>query len=105
MNDTERLPKASINKAAEWLQKVGYSDVFVKKFVSEARAQSVYKPTAVAIDDAFKIIVGETPSAGITPWVFKNFRFAHPTTVKALKYVVLLALIFLIVGSIFYFLF
>ncbi len=90
----------------------GLDEAFIKKFKDEALAIknfALVKDTAfgtrMAIEEAFKRVTNQVPNEGITPTVLQKFAFKHPTTAKALKYVMLLALIFLIMRSIFHFLF
>lgn len=75
----EEIPKSSIDEAVKWVRKNGFSEHFIKRFTSEAIAESRYVPTSQAIDEAFKITLNATPGAGITPEIIKNFKFVHPT--------------------------
>ena len=61
------------------VEKKGFSERFIKRFTSEAIAESRHVPTSPAIDEAFKITLNATPGAGITPEIIKNFKFVHPT--------------------------
>lgn len=82
----EALPRTSIDDAAKALKKAGFSDNFVKRFISEAKQEAVEKPLGVSIENAFKYVSSITPKAGITPQVIKSFKFAHPTAGKILRY-------------------
>jgi hypothetical protein len=75
----ETIPKTSIDDAAKFLKKAGFSDQFIRRFVSEAKVQHQLKPVGPSIEDAFRLVSNESPRAGITPNVIKDFKFAHPT--------------------------